>query len=149
MTRQTYAGRCFCGEITFHAAGDANWTAYCHCESCRRATSSPMTTWISVPKDTFRYTKGQAKYFASSPGVRRAFCGNCGAQLTYEPDALPDEVHIYAASLDEPIGVQPSRHVFAEEQLPWFEVHDQLPRYAVGSKDAEPLRIGPKSDSGQ
>ena len=102
-----------------------------------------------MSRDRFRYTSGAPKYYQSSPDVKRAFCGNCGSQLTYEPDQLPDEVHIYAASLDEPMDVDPSRHVFVEEQLPWFEVQDQLPRYGVGSKGAEPLSIGPPSNRGK
>ena len=147
MKAEPVEGRCFCGAIRYSYSGPPNWILHCHCESCRRATSSPMTTWISVARSSFKYTTGTPRYFASSPGVQRAFCGDCGGQLTYENDQLPDEVHIYAAGLDDPAddAITPSRHVFVREQLPWFEVHDQLPRYAGTSKDPQPIRIGPKT----
>ena len=53
MDDPTVSGRCLCGTIAFQYAGAPNWTVHCHCESCRRATSCPMTTWISVPRSAF------------------------------------------------------------------------------------------------
>ena len=138
-------GRCLCGTITFQYEGSPNWTLHCHCESCRRATSSPLTTWISVPRRIFSFTKGTPRYFCSSPGVRRGFCESCGSPLTYESERVPEEVHLYAASLLDPRAVSPSRHVFTVEQLPWLEILDDLPRYATTSRaGASPVRTGPR-----
>lgn len=104
-----------------------------------------MTTWISVPRSSFAVVKGTPRYFSSSPGVRRGFCGDCGSPLGYECERMPDEVHLYAASLVGPAPVLPSRHVFVAEQVPWLEVHDELPRYATTSRSgASPVRIGPR-----
>ncbi len=127
------AGRCFCGAVRFAFSGEPNWVLHCHCESCRRATSSAMTTWISVQRTGFRYTSGSPRYYASSPGVKRGFCETCGAQLTYENDRLADEVHVYAAALDDPSSpvISPSCHVFVAEQVPWLDVHDDLPRFSA------------------
>jgi hypothetical protein len=137
-------GRCFCGAVTFAFDGKPNWTLHCHCESCRRATSSPITTWLSVQRAAFWVTSGEMKYHASSPGVKRGFCGKCGSQLSYEADHIGDEIHLYAASLEDPGVVRPERHVFASEQLPWFETADDLPRYASTSRgNAAPIRFGP------
>lgn len=141
----TVQGRCLCGAITFEHTGTPNWTLHCHCESCRRATSSPVVTWISVPDANFTFTKGAPRYFSSSPGVKRGFCGTCGSPLTYQNERVPGEMHLYAASLLQATGVAPTRHVFAEEQLPWFEVDDDLPRYATVSRGgAAPIRTGPR-----
>jgi hypothetical protein len=64
--------------------------------------------------------------------------------LTYESERIPDEVHLYAASLVNPLIVSPSRHVFVDEQLPWLEIADQLPRFAKTSRGgAQPIRYGP------
>jgi hypothetical protein len=104
-----------------------------------------MTTWISVPRGNFTVVKGTPRYFSSSPGVRRAFCGNCGSPLSYESERMPDEVHLYAASLVNPEPVLPSRHVFVAEQVSWLEILDDLPRYATTSRGgASPVRMGPK-----
>lgn len=148
MSDHSVEGRCLCQAVRFAYDGEPNWTAHCHCESCRRATSSPMTTWISVPRNTFRLTAGKPAYFNSSSTARRGFCPDCGSPLTYENTALPDEVHIYAVALSDPAAVMPDRHVFVEEQLPWFETADHLPRYHTTSQGgAKPVRTTPRPAS--
>ena len=145
MDAAKVAGRCLCGSVVFQSTGTPNWTLHCHRESCRRATSSPMTTWISVPRSAFSFTKGSPRYFSSSQGVKRGFCENCGSPLTYESERVADEVHLYAASLLDATAVSPSGHVFVAEQLPWFEVFDDLPRFAATSRGAvSPVRMGPR-----
>ena len=60
--------------------------------------------------------------------------------LTYESERVPDEVHLYAASLSDLRLVTPSRHVFVAEQLPWLEILDDLPRFEATSRGgATPL----------
>ena len=142
-------GRCLCGAITFAYEGKPLWVAHCHCESCRRATASPVTTFLGVASDGFRWTKGGPATFASSPGVTRSFCGRCGSPLAYEAEKFPGEVHLYVATLDDPGAVAPTGHVHTAEQIPWFEVQDELPRYAHGgSGDAAPVRYGPRPKAG-
>jgi len=139
-------GHCLCGEIQFSYQDEPNWVLNCHCESCRRATSSPMTTWISVPNENFRFVSGTPSEYASSPGVRRTFCPNCGSPMSFETEKMPGEIHIYAASLENPETVTPTCHVFESEKLGWFDTHDDLPRYAttrLGGK-ADPTHFGPR-----
>ena len=140
----TVSGRCLCGAVAFSYEGQPKWTLNCHCESCRRATSAPVATWISVPSDAFRFTAGAPSYFSSSPGVRRGFCARCGSPLTYENERLAGEVHILACALSDPAAVKPEAHIFVEEQLPWFDGADELPRYAKTRRNAEPVRRGPR-----
>ncbi len=128
-------GRCLCGAVTFAYSGEENWRAHCHCESCRRQTSSPFTTFMGVPNGAWRFTGEPPKTYISSPGVRRLFCGNCGSPVAYDADAFPDEIHFYAASLDDPTGFKPECHVHAGEQLPWINLDDRLPRHTRGSAD--------------
>ena len=142
--RAIVGGHCLCRRIEFEYAGEPNWVIHCHCESCRRAASAPIVTWISVPRRAFGFKSGTPRSFRSSPDVTRRFCGDCGSPLTYENDHLSDEVHLYAASLADQSGIAVSRHVFVDEQLAWFEVHDDLPRYATTSQGgAKPVRRGP------
>lgn len=145
MSHPRIEGHCLCRAVVFEYEAEPNWTLYCHCESCRRATSSPMTAWISVPRRAFRFTNGAPRYFKSSPDVTRGFCAVCGSPLTYESTRLPDEIHLYAAALADPSRVAPSRHVFVEKQLPWLEIADQLPRFATTSRGGTPpIRHGPR-----
>ncbi|HET7882324.1 MAG TPA: GFA family protein [Acetobacteraceae bacterium] len=137
-------GRCLCGSIRFEYSGKPSLVVHCHCDSCRRQTGSAMTTFVIVPKATLDFASGEPKEYASSPGVWRAFCGNCGSALYYRTDRRSDVVDLYAGTLEDPSALVPECHVHAAEQLPWFEVLDDLPRYP-GSRWANgPVRHGPR-----
>ena len=117
-------GHCLCGTIRFTARHPFNWVLHCHCESCRRATASPMTTFVSVPDTQLDWTGTPATH-ASSPGVERAFCPTCGSPLFYRTADRPDETHLYAALLADPDAVRPEGHDFLDERIGWM---DRLPR---------------------
>lgn len=135
-------GRCLCGAIRYECSGEPLLVVHCHCESCRRQTSSPMTTFVIVPRATLRFTRGEPKEFSSSPAVRRSFCAGCGSPIYYRVDERPDVIDLYACTLSDPGTLVPQCHVHAVEQLPWFEVLDKLPRYPGSSRNATPIRIG-------
>jgi hypothetical protein len=135
-------GRCLCGDIRYEYRG-APKVLHCHCESCRRHTSSPVASFVCVPADGFRYTKGTPAAYASSPGVTRTHCGRCGSPMTYTSNRNT-QVDIYVGTLDDPAAIAPTYHAFTEEQLPWFEIADALPRFAQGSIGKQPVSHGPK-----
>lgn len=126
-------GRCLCGAVTYAFTGPVNWAGHCHCQSCRRQTASPMTSFLGVPNEAFKWTGQAPALFESSPGVRRRFCSGCGTPVSYEADRFGDEIHLYAATLDDPDAYEPSFHVFTSEQLPWLHISDGLPRHAETS----------------
>ncbi len=126
-------GRCLCGAVTFAYEGLENWRGHCHCESCRRATASPFTTFLGVPLKAFRFTGAAPASFRSSPGVTRRFCPTCGTPMSYESDRYPNEIHLYAATLEKPGETRPDFHVHVAEKLPWIHLADGLRQFPRGS----------------
>lgn len=122
-------GHCLCGDVSFEYAGAENWRGHCHCESCRRNTSSPFTSVLGVPRTAFRWTGKTPATYQSSPGVRRLFCRRCGSPMAYEADKYAHEIHLYAASLEDPAGFVPDFHVRWSEKLPWLHLSDDLKKY--------------------
>ncbi len=137
-------GHCNCRAIEYAFSGQPLWVAHCHCESCRRATSAAFATYVGVKLEQFHYLKGEPSAYESSPGTHRYFCGTCGSPLAFVGAKWPGEVHLYAGSLVDPTAIEPRGHMNTAEQLPWAEVHDELPRFNKFSKGAEPTRKGPK-----
>jgi hypothetical protein len=123
------SGHCLCGAVSYEYDGPENWRGHCHCESCRRNTSAPFTTYFGVSWENFKWTGKMPKVFQSSPGVKRHFCGTCGTPMAYEAEKFSHEIHLYAASLDDPRDFQPDFHVFDSERLPWIQLSDHLPRF--------------------
>ncbi len=132
---QSREGGCLCGALRYRIRGEPNWVSHCHCHSCRRASGSVVMTWAGIPSENYEITQGSPRDHASSKGVRRRFCGECGTPLSYESDRWPGEVHITVGSLDRPEDLPPQGHVFTEEQIPWFHIADGLPRFAKTGSD--------------
>ena len=127
MTSKT--GRCLCGAVRYRFTGAMLWRSHCHCESCRRATSSPVTTFFAVPKAEFAFTGEEPGAYASSPGVMRRFCRSCGSPVSYETATKPDEIHLYAVSLDDHDDFTAQNHDFWNERVAWLTVVDDLDKH--------------------
>ena len=122
------SGHCLCGAVRFKYDLDTVlWTGHCFCESCRRATASPLTTFVGVPESGFRWTGDAPATFCSSPGVTRSFCRTCGTQMAFQSARWPGEVHFYAATLIAPFDLVPEAIYHADERLPWIELKGDLP----------------------
>ena len=133
------AGGCLCGAVRYTAAGAPLWAAHCHCQSCRRITGAPFAAFVGFAQDCVSVTAGSPATYASSPGVRRSFCGACGTPIAYEADRFPGEIHLYVCTLDDPAAVEPTGHVHAGEQLAWLHLNDGLPRYRTTSGEGDAL----------
>jgi hypothetical protein len=96
-----HTGRCRCGTVRFEADGRPNWTSYCHCESCRRATGAPVAAYAGFPVQAVRFPAGPPAEYGSAPGVRRGFCGRCGSPLSFTGDRWPGEIHLHLGSFDD------------------------------------------------
>ncbi|MEE8271394.1 MAG: GFA family protein [Alphaproteobacteria bacterium] len=123
-TDATYGGGCQCGAIRYRLTGRPLWTAFCHCQSCRRATGSAVAAYAGYAADRFAYVAGAPRRHGSSSGVTRGFCGACGSPLTYEGERWPGEIHIHIGTLDQPEAFPPEGHAFAAERLPWLHFAD-------------------------
>ena len=121
-------GGCFCKAVRFTLSGPMKSRAHCHCESCRRATSSPFTTWFTADKEHVTFSGLASATYHSSPGVTRTFCPRCGSPLSYETAERPNDIDLYAASLDDHSAFKPVKHTFWSEHVPWVELGDKLPR---------------------
>jgi hypothetical protein len=60
----------------------------------------------------------------------------------YSLDRSVAPASLFAGTLTDPAHLSPSLHTHADEQLPWFEMLDDLPRYAQGSRGQTPMRYG-------
>jgi hypothetical protein len=82
---------------------------------------------VGYPAGAVEWTGAPPRQFHSSPGVTRSFCPDCGSPMSFAGDRWPGEIHLFAASFDEPGTLAPEAHVYVEEQLPWVRLDDGLP----------------------
>ena len=123
-TGDRFEGGCLCGAVRFVATGQPKGVYWCHCQSCRRHSGAPVSVFVAFDHSAYRVTKGEITKFDSTPGrTRRGFCSRCGSTLTCESLRLATEAHFHIGAFDQPERLAPSsRHVFAEERLPWLHL---------------------------
>jgi hypothetical protein len=112
-------GGCYCGTVRYRASQEPKITCNCYCKSCRRTIGAQAVAWVTFPLSAFAWEKGDPVRFASSPGVERTFCGQCGTSLTYTHEDRSDEIDVTTASLDDPEAFPPMKEVFVEDKLSW------------------------------
>lgn len=123
-------GGCMCGDVKFEISQSAIGTGLCHCRMCQRFNSAPFAAWAVFPLESVRFTGTAPKRYKSSPIAECGFCGNCGSSLTMQWLQPPSEIlAILIPSLDHPENFAPTFHGGTESQIPWLDLHDDLPRY--------------------
>ena len=133
-------GGCLCGAVRYEISALAIDVTYCHCRMCQRFTGGLIVAGAFFPREAVRFTQGDLKYYQSSAIAERGFCANCGSGMIYKPFVtvrFSDTFWVLLASLDNPENFVPTWHLGIESQMPWLNVHDDLPR--VRCKDAPAL----------
>ena len=120
-------GGCLCGEIRFQITGKDIGSAYCHCRMCQRFAGAPASAGTGFLTSDVRVIQGEPNIFVSSVIAERAFCPTCGSSLWMRYPAH-EWTFVKTLCLDNPEDFAPTTHFCIESQMPWHDVHDDLPR---------------------
>lgn len=82
------SGHCYCSAIVFRVRISAGskpiFTAYCHCDSCRRAHAAPLYHVACIDETMFEIREGAEhlqEYHKPGGRIVRAFCRQCGSKI--------------------------------------------------------------------
>lgn len=128
-------GGCLCGAVRFGIAGTSRGVILCHCEQCRRSHGS-HGAYTAVKRSRLIVTERRGlKWYPSSEGVRRGFCGECGASLFWERENS-GQISISAGAFDPPAGLATVGHVYVASAADFEVIADDLPKFERGSEGA-------------
>ena len=139
LNRYTEAGKitgsCLCGEVAFEAS-EPLMMMNCHCTRCRLSRASAHATNLFVSTENFRWRSGAANVVNYKlPDAERfgtAFCRKCGSLVPrISSTSTSGHVNIPAGCLDSDPGIEPRGHIFTDSKAPWFDIEDELPRWAT------------------
>ena len=86
--------------------------------------------------DKVEFIEGSPQRYTSSEGNVRGFCPECGTPLWWEGIWADKSIQMVTiASLDDPEIYPPDRHASCHNQISWFDVADDLPRYEHSSPE--------------
>ena len=123
---KTYHGSCFCGAVKLIVSGEPAGMGYCHCESCRHWSASPLNAFTLWKPDSVRVTQGaeQIGTFNKTPQSYRKWCKTCGGHLFTEHPGL-GLIDVYAAVIPD-FPYQAGVHVNYQESK--LRITDGLPK---------------------
>jgi hypothetical protein len=125
----TLTGGCQCGAVRFRMEGEPGRASICHCRMCQKAFGAFYGPYAGVGAASLVWTRGAPKRFQSSNRVWRGFCGDCGTQLTFEPNGTISDIAIGA--FDDPTAVAPAVQVRHEDRLAFVDGVAALPIAAL------------------
>jgi hypothetical protein len=126
-------GGCLCGAVAYEVDAPIERIAHCHCQTCRKTHASAFSSVTAVPRDKFRWTRGEDRLaaFESSPGKFRRFCSRCGSHIMAERIAQP-VVMLRLGCLDTPVGERPQVHIWRSEAASWYDPKRPVPERPEG-----------------
>lgn len=122
----THKAECFCGAVHIEVSGTPEGMGYCHCQSCRSWSASPVNAFTLWKPEAVRVTRGAEHIgiYEKTPLSQRHYCKQCGGHLMtrHAPLGLID---VFAGKLPT-LPFVPGVHVnYADTVLP---MRDGLPK---------------------
>ncbi|MDF0733558.1 GFA family protein [Pseudomonas entomophila] len=124
---EVHEGGCHCGALRYRLEGGLADVAHCHCTICRRVSGGVVVTWVTLPREGFRWLAGTPQCYVAPASCSRYFCGRCGAHVALSTLHSPDSIDVTVATLDHPEQVRPNRHIWVGSRLPWLHLDEDLP----------------------
>jgi hypothetical protein len=135
-------GSCLCGAVQYEA-GPFGSMEHCHCSMCRRHHGAMFATFLTAPREGFRWISGEDEivtYRSSERGLR-PFCRRCGSVVPVMLVDWGDTVFVPAGNLADDPGIRPERHMFASSAADWFPITGALPRHATRPPEFGAMKV--------
>jgi len=129
----SFTGGCACGAIRYECAAEPVMMLHCHCRDCQRASGGPFSSFVIVPRESFKLLQGSLRFY-SSPSeaggqTSRGFCADCGSPIAIKPDVVPHLIAIRTASLDDPSWFNPQADVWTADAHPWDQMNPAMAKF--------------------
>lgn len=117
------SGSCRCGRTEIEISAAPIITAACHCEGCRKMSSSAFSLTAMVPAQAFRVTKGEpVKGGAKGPELDHHFCPDCMTWMFTRITGLEAFVNVRPTMFDAPRLSRPFMETMTSEKLGWVSL---------------------------
>lgn len=122
-------GECLCGKVRYEVKGPLHAVDHCHCSMCRRQHGAAFATYADFTPGDFRWVAGESyiKIFELRSGGGWCFCTECGSTLAGTEGQEITSITLGTVQNDP--GISPESHIYVGSKAPWYEIHDDLPRF--------------------
>ncbi len=132
-----HRGGCLCGAVRYEVIGPMRPVVNCHCSHCR-LSHGIHGAYSKAPNDNITLlNESGLTWYDGKPIARRGFCKFCGCHLFWQPYEQQTTA-IVAGTLDDSSHLKTIAHIFTDDKAPFYDIHDDLPRYPASSKGEIP-----------
>jgi hypothetical protein len=130
MTIMVVRGSCLCGRVVFEVDAPFGRFVNCHCSRCRKATGTAHASNAVVKAGALRWLQGEgfvSRYdLPTALSFATSFCQKCGSPLPHLTRSGREAI-VPAGAFDQPLSVNPDRHVEWASRADWYVHGDRLP----------------------
>ena len=121
-----YEGNCFCGAVRFTVSGAPAGMGYCHCDSCRHWSASPVNAFTLWQPEAVKVTQGAEHIgtYNKTPKSYRKWCRKCGGHVFTDHPGM-GLIDVYAGVIPD-FPYEAAIHVHYQETK--LRIHDGLPK---------------------
>jgi hypothetical protein len=123
---------CSCGKLVVRTRGEPVRVSICHCLACQKRTGSVFGAQARFPSDAVTI-EGQSREYAqagdSGSIARFRFCGDCGATVCWQADALPGFVTVAVGAFADPGFPPPQVSVYEQRRHSWLGLPDDMEHF--------------------
>jgi len=130
VTEQTLLrGSCLCGLVAYEVPDSFEYSLYCHCSNCRRATGAAAKPFAGIRSDLLTLVSGGNHVMRYGEGTSHdAHCERCGS-LLYSSVRNGAYLHVTLGTLIDSPSIRPTAHIFVGSKAPWDNICDGLPQF--------------------
>lgn len=127
----THKGSCLCGAVQFEITGAFDQFFLCHCSRCRKGSGTAHGANLFSRTARIEWLSGDDKiktYRVPDSRHDRSFCIESGSMApgVIENGAL---LIVPAGSLDTPLEIHPTAHIFAASRADWDHDLETAPAF--------------------
>jgi hypothetical protein len=113
---------CACGQLQVTCRGEPRKVSLCHCLDCQKRTGSAYGIAAFYLRENVD-AEGDARTFRrpadSGFAVSFHFCPECGSNVYWEPERLPDMIAVAVGLFADPTFPPPTQSVWTERRHAW------------------------------
>ncbi|MBO6765387.1 GFA family protein [Maricaulis sp.] len=117
---ETHTGSCRCGQTRMEVTAPALITMACHCDGCRKMTSSAFSLSAMVPAEAFSVVGEEpVKGGLRGPQLDHYFCPHCMSWMFTRIVGMDALVNVRASLFDTRDWATPFIETMTSEKLDW------------------------------
>jgi len=115
--------------VKFEIIGPLMRVVNCHCSKSRKQHGAEFRSRARVRIEEFKWLQGKelVRFYRSSPGFYRGFCGACGSPIITK--SKPPRVWWPVGHTRRRPERAATPHCSVASKAPWFDITDTLPQF--------------------